>query len=321
MEKNLANAPDYVCEITDELGASRVGLINLINYRCYPDKIAPHENFNPQLSQLYASQFLNLGELINPIVLFYRGDNKLSSCIRDIILNKPQWKEISNNNIYKIWVVPPRLKYFLFEHINSLSMLYVADGHHRIQALKVLNEKLREDSNGFYMSFLLHESQIDIQNYDRYYYIETDALRYLCNKLSLLVLLKQDDFSCREKPQPRICFLINGKWYYGFVKNKSINLLTLTTFLDEIVSGLSKKGKVLKEDTVFQKDIPSKEKYYKQNNFNFMVIFPRIKANEIEECKKLALLFPKNSTCIFPKFPDRLFVSNLKNRKIRVNLC
>lgn len=320
LENNLATPPEYVCEVTDKQGRSRVGLITLLNYRYYPDKIAPHENFNPELSNLYESQFCDFGELVNPIILFYRGIDRLCSFIENINENEPLYTDTKNESVYKVWKLSHEIKHSLCEHMNSISAFYVADGHHRIQALRALNEKLRQDPSSFYMSFLLHESQIDMQNNDRYYYVTPEALDELCNKLSLLIKLREEDHSCSKMSQSHISCLIHGKWHRGFVENKSVNLLTLSTFVEDIVLDLKKQGKIIKDETACLKDIPAKEKYYKQHNFNFMIVYPRITANEIEDCKKFALVFPKNSTCISPKLPNRLFVYDLNDRKIKVSI-
>lgn len=320
LESDLAMAPEYVCEVTDKQGKKRLGLISFLNYRYYFDKIIPHENFNPELSSLYESQFCDFGELVNPIVLFYRGIDQLYHYIENIKENEPLCTDTKNENVYKVWELSHELKHSLSERMNSISAFYVADGHHRIQALRALNEKLGRESSRFYMSFLLHESQIDIQNNDRYYYVTHEAVDEFCERLSLIVKLKEKDHSYLEMSQPHISCLILGKWYNGFIKSKSLSLLTLSTFVEEIVLDLKRQGKIIKDETACLKDIPAKEKYYRQHNFNFMIIYPGITANEIEDCKKLALVFPKNSTCISPKLPNRLFVSSLNDSKIKVNI-
>ena len=201
---------------------------------------------------------------------------------------------------------------FIQDIFSKMDCLYIADGHHRTESATKLHEETGK--NPFFMSYLIAESSLKINEYNR---VIKDLNGY--SKKEFLQLLKQH-FSVENQqqtlytPQEKFTFgmYLDGNFYklqlkenkidksdilqsldtqilYNFVLNPILGIGDLRT--DQRIEYLSGKQAV----TELKKKVDDEE-------FEVAFLMYKTDISEIKKIADLGLIMPPKSTYIEPKF-------------------
>jgi len=173
----------------------QTGFLAVANIRDFIDnKIKGHELTYESRLKERADQMLNIETQIGPIYVSYIDENGLENLINDLTKSSPDYDfESFDKSHHTLWCIQnPEQINQLSRSINSISSLYIADGHHRIGAMKKISE-INESFN-YFMIAAFPKSQSKIFDYNR-------VIKDL-NGLSVSEFIKkiEDFFYCKKQP-------------------------------------------------------------------------------------------------------------------------
>ena len=128
-------------------------------------------------SQERANQMLNIETQIGPIYVSYKDNNELDNFIFNLTMATPEYQFFAfDKTQHTLWCVEKNLDIEKLTSLaNKLDYLYIADGHHRIEAIKKMYEiKSSKNKNhtgfegyNFFMISAFPKSQSKIYDYNR----------------------------------------------------------------------------------------------------------------------------------------------------------
>ncbi len=137
---------------------TQTGFLSLANIEDFTNqKIKAHEKIYENRMRERAEQMLNIKSQIGPIYVFFEKNIEISKLLNSIIKQTPDYDfESFDNSIHKLWCVSNE------KFINNLSSLfsknisnfYIADGHHRMGAMKLIGE-LKYNKNIYQENFMI----------------------------------------------------------------------------------------------------------------------------------------------------------------------
>jgi len=181
----------YQIKFQDHL---QTGFLAVASIRDFIDnKIKGHELTYESRLKERADQMLNIETQIGPIYVSYIDENDLDNLINDLTKSSPDYDfESFDKSHHTLWCIQnPEQINQLSRSINSISSLYIADGHHRIGAMKKISE-INESFN-YFMIAAFPKSQSKIFDYNR-------VIKDL-NGLSVSEFIKKIEnfFSCKKQ--------------------------------------------------------------------------------------------------------------------------
>ncbi len=125
-------------------GHSQTGFLSLANIDDFTnEKIKAHEKIYENRMRERAEQMLNIKTQIGPIYVIYQENKNISNLLNSIVNKKPDYDfESFDQSIHKLWCISN--KEFILElssfFSNQIDNFYIADGHHRMGAMKLISE-------------------------------------------------------------------------------------------------------------------------------------------------------------------------------------
>ena len=211
----------------------QTGFLAVANIRDFIDnKIKGHELTYESRLKERADQMLNIETQIGPIYVSYIDENGLDNLINDLTKSSPDYDfESFDKSHHTLWCIQnPEQINQLSRSINSISSLYIADGHHRIGAMKKISE-INESFN-YFMIAAFPKSQSKIFDYNR-------VIKDL-NGLSVSEFIKKIEnfFSCKKQSTSFKPKMIKEFGMYHHKQWYSINFKKNELLDDNILSNL-----------------------------------------------------------------------------------
>ena len=211
----------------------QTGFLAVANIRDFIDnKIKGHELTYESRLKERADQMLNIETQIGPIYVSYIDENGLDNLINDLTKSSPDYDfESFDKSHHTLWCIQnPEQINQLSRSINSISSLYIADGHHRIGAMKKISE-INESFN-YFMIAAFPKSQSKIFDYNR-------VIKDL-NGLSVSEFIKKIEnfFSCKKQSTSFRPKMIKEFGMYHRKQLYSINFKKKELLDDNILSNL-----------------------------------------------------------------------------------
>ena len=125
-------------------GHTQLGFLSLSKISDFVDeKIKAHEKIYETRMRERAEQMLNIKTQIGPIYVVYKKNKKIKDLLSSIISNIPDYDfESFDKSIHKLWCISdkPFIEKLSSIFINEVDNFYIADGHHRMGAMKIIGE-------------------------------------------------------------------------------------------------------------------------------------------------------------------------------------
>jgi len=132
----------YIYKISTE-NHSQVGVIGTAKLSAYDNlHIRGHEEIYMERSQKRFDQINNLNAQVGPIYVVHPDDTKLAELINEHTALKPIYSFDSLDKCHhELWIVNKESAVLKISEIfNTINRIYIADGHHRIEALSKFAE-------------------------------------------------------------------------------------------------------------------------------------------------------------------------------------
>ena len=132
----------YIYKISKE-NFKQVGIVGIAKLTAYDNlHIRGHEEIFFERSQKRMKQMDNLNAQIGPIYAVYPDNKKLNDIVEKELINSPlcSFKGM-DGYMHEMWVIEEKNKVEkICDSFNSINRIYIADGHHRMDALLKLSK-------------------------------------------------------------------------------------------------------------------------------------------------------------------------------------
>ncbi len=221
----------YIYRITGE-NCEQTGIVGTAKLSAYDNMhIRGHEEIFFERAQKRLKQMDNLNAQIGPIYAIYPDNEELNKLVKKETLVKPIYSfEAIDGCKHEMWAVTEKEKIKKISDLfNSINRIYIADGHHRMEALSKLSDFKKhqnpnhtgEEAYNFFMLSIFPKSQARILDYNRlikdlYGYSTKDFIKQV---KKIFNLEKHNSPFKPQKPQSFGMYL-GKEWYSLELKEK-----------------------------------------------------------------------------------------------------
>jgi len=227
-DKNLSF---YFYRISKE-NFKQVGIVGTAKLTAYDNlHIRGHEEIFFERSQTRMKQMDNLNAQIGPIYAVYPDNKLLNDLVEKELVNSPIYSfEGMDGNKHEMWIVNDKKKVLKISDLfNSINRIYIADGHHRMDALLKLSKFKQhqnpnhagEEAYNFFMIAIFPKSQARILDYNRlikdlYGYSPKNFIKEIKKKFKV----EKQSSSFKPKKSQIFGMYLEKQWYSLELKEK-----------------------------------------------------------------------------------------------------
>ena len=227
-DKNLSF---YFYRISKE-NFKQVGIVGTAKLTAYDNlHIRGHEEIFFERSQRRMKQMDNLNAQIGPIYAVYPDNKLLNNLVEKELVSSPIYSfEGMDGCKHEMWVIDEKNKIEkICDLFNTINRIYIADGHHRMDALLKLSKfKQHQNSNhtgeeayNFFMIAIFPTSQARILDYNRlikdlYGYSPKDFIKEIKKKFKV----EKQNSSFKPKKSQIFGMYLEKQWYSLELKEK-----------------------------------------------------------------------------------------------------
>ena len=218
----------------------QVGIIGAAKLSAYDNlHIRGHEEIYLERSQKRLGQMDNLNAQVGPIYVIHPDNAELNEIIKKEIISKPTYSfEALDQCKHEMWVVNEENKILkICDLFNTINRVYIADGHHRIEALSKFSEYRKhqnpnhtgKEPYNYFMAAIFPKSQARILDYNRlikdlYGYSPGDFIKQIKKNFSV----QKQDSSYKPKETRSFGMYLDKNWYsIKLKKNPEKNLFRI----------------------------------------------------------------------------------------------
>ena len=229
----------YIYKISTN-GHTQVGIVGVAKLSAYDNlHIRGHEEIFLERAQKRLEQIDNLNTQIGPIYVTHPDNAELNEIIKKEIISKPIYSfEALDRCKHEMWVVNEESKILkICDLFNKINRIYIADGHHRIEALSKFAEfKKHQNPNhtgkepyNYFMVAIFPKSQARILDYNRlikdlYGYSPADLIKQIKKNF----IVEKQDSSYKPKEARSFGMYLDKNWYsIKLKKNPEKNLFRI----------------------------------------------------------------------------------------------
>jgi len=193
-----------------------LALANINDFLCH--KIKGHESTQAKRMNERANQMTNIETQIGPIYTSYPDDNKINELLESFTSLVPDYDfESFDHSHHKLWCIsnPKDIK-MISKQLKSINSLYIADGHHRMEAMNIISQNYKKQKNNCdsFMIAAFPAEQTKIYDYNRVIkdlngLSEGDFLDKLKENFKVTI----SDSSFKPKSKRQFGMYHHGKWY------------------------------------------------------------------------------------------------------------
>jgi len=229
MKKNSILTKDsknsfYIYKISTK-DHEQVGIVGIAKLSAYDNlHIRGHEEIYLERAQKRLKQMDNLNAQVGPIYVIHPDNAELTELIKKEIFSKPIYSfEALDHCKHEMWIINEESKVLkICDLFNTINRIYIADGHHRIEALSKFAEiKKHQNPNhtgkepyNYFMVAIFPKSQARILDYNRlikdlYCYSPDDFIKQIKKNFTV----KKQDTSYKPKEARSFGMYLDKNWY------------------------------------------------------------------------------------------------------------
>ena len=203
----------------------QVGIVGKAKLSAYDNlHIRGHEEIFLERAQKRLKQMDNLNAQIGPIYAVCPDNEKLNDLIKKEMINPPIYSFSAIDRCkHEMWIIDEqnRVKE-ISDLFNSINRIYIADGHHRMEALLKLSQFRQhqnpnhtgEEAYNFFMIAVFPKSQARILDYNRiikdlYGYSKNDFIQEIKKKFNV----EKQDLPFKPKKPKTFGMYLEKQWY------------------------------------------------------------------------------------------------------------
>ena len=244
MKKNSILTKDsknsfYIYKISTK-DHEQVGIVGTAKLSAYDNlHIRGHEEIYLERAQKRLKQMNNLNAQVGPIYVINPDNAELTELIKKEIFSKPTYSfEALDHCKHEMWIINEESKVLkICDLFNTINRIYIADGHHRIEALlKIAEFKKHQNPNhtgkepyNYFMVAIFPKSQARILDYNRlikdlYGYSPSNFIKQIKKNFTV----QKQDTSYKPKETKSFGMYLDKNWYsIKLKKNPEKNLFRI----------------------------------------------------------------------------------------------
>jgi len=244
MKKNSILTKDsknsfYIYKISTK-DHEQVGIVGTAKLSAYDNlHIRGHEEIYLERAQKRQKEMNNLNAQVGPIYVIHPDNEELMELIKKEIFSKPTYSfEALDHCKHEMWIINEESKILkICDLFNKINRIYIADGHHRIEALSKFAEfKKHQNPNhtgkepyNYFMVAIFPKSQARILDYNRlikdlYGYSPADFVKQIKKNFTV----QKQDSSYKPKEARSFGMYLDKNWYsIKLKKNPEKNLFRI----------------------------------------------------------------------------------------------
>ena len=244
MKKNSILTKDsknsfYIYKISTK-DHEQVGIVGIAKLSAYDNlHIRGHEEIYLERAQKRLKQMDNLNAQVGPIYVIHPDNAELTELIKKEIFSKPTYSfEALDHCKHEMWIINEESKVLkICDLFNTINRIYIADGHHRIEALlKIAEFKKHQNPNhtgkepyNYFMVAIFPKSQARILDYNRlikdlYGYSPSNFIKQIKKNFTV----QKQDTSYKPKETKSFGMYLDKNWYsIKLKKNPEKNLFRI----------------------------------------------------------------------------------------------
>ena len=244
MKKNSILTKDsknsfYIYKISTK-DHEQVGIVGIAKLSAYDNlHIRGHEEIYLERAQKRLKQMDNLNAQVGPIYVINPDNAELTELIKKEIFSKPTYSfEALDHCKHEMWIINEESKVLkICDLFNTINRIYIADGHHRIEALlKIAEFKKHQNPNhtgkepyNYFMVAIFPKSQTRILDYNRlikdlYGYSPSNFIKQIKKNFTV----QKQDTSYKPKETKSFGMYLDKNWYsIKLKKNPEKNLFRI----------------------------------------------------------------------------------------------
>ena len=211
---------------------SQVGIVGTAKLSAYDNlHIRGHEEIFLERAQKRLKQMDNLNAQIGPIYVIHPDNKELDDLVKKEITLKPTCAFNAIDGCkHEMWIVSEKGKVLkICDLFNTINRIYIADGHHRMEALSKLSGFRRhqnpnhtgEEAYNYFMVAIFPQSQARLLDYNRlikdlYGYTTKDFIKEIKKKF----LIEKQKSSFKPKKPQTFGMYVDKQWYSIELKEK-----------------------------------------------------------------------------------------------------
>ncbi len=211
---------------------AQIGIVGTAKLSAYDNlHIRGHEEIFFERSQRRMKQMDNLNAQIGPIYAVYPDNKMLNDLVDKELINSPVYSfKGMDGSKHEMWVIDDEKKISKIRDLfNSINRIYIADGHHRMDALLKLSKFKQhqnpnhtgEEAYNFFMIAIFPKSQARILDYNRlikdlYGYSPKDFIKEIKKKFKV----EKQNSSFKPKKSQIFGMYLEKQWYSLELKEK-----------------------------------------------------------------------------------------------------
>tara|TARA_Y100000590_G_scaffold371747_1_gene434314 strand:- start:3283 stop:4512 length:1230 start_codon:yes stop_codon:yes gene_type:complete len=212
----------------------QIGFLAIANIEMFiKNNIKGHELTYEKRTQERADQMLNLDTQIGPIYLFYEDYSELDDLLFQHTFKESNYDFMSfDNSRHTLWCIDDSIEIDeLYNSINKLKIFYIADGHHRISAIKKIYEyksskNYKNNSINEYKHFMFSafpKSKTKIYDYNRVVRdLNSLSVKNFLDKIEKNFIYSTSSTPVKPKKNREFGMYHDNKWYLLKFKNEKI---------------------------------------------------------------------------------------------------
>ena len=244
MKKNSILTKDsknsfYIYKISTK-DHEQVGIVGIAKLSAYDNlHIRGHEEIYLERAQKRLKQMDNLNTQVGPIYVINPDNAELTELIKKEIFSKPTYSfEALDHCKHEMWIINEESKVLkICDLFNTINRIYIADGHHRIEALlKIAEFKKHQNPNhtgkepyNYFMVAIFPKSQARILDYNRlikdlYGYSPSNFIKQIKKNFTV----QKQNTSYKPKETKSFGMYLDKNWYsIKLKKNPEKNLFRI----------------------------------------------------------------------------------------------
>lgn len=140
------------------------------------DLIKKHEATLSAREEMFTRYLDIVGMNAEPVLLCHQHNTEVTDLLTELTtLERPEYEFTTTDKVtHELWVITGDAKEALLAAYKTIPATYIADGHHRsassarlFNELKAKNDPKITTNTNYFLSFIMDESQLDIQPYNR----------------------------------------------------------------------------------------------------------------------------------------------------------
>ena len=294
--------------------------------------IRGHELTYSQRTNERAEQMLNINTQIGPIYATYSDDNEIDDYLFQLTLTTPQYDFLAfDKSKHTLWCINDEFDIeTLSRLIKKIKCLYIADGHHRMAAMRIIsdNKEINKSSNSEYSYFMFAAfpaSKSKIYDYNRVIKsLNGLSFNDFLSRIKINFEINESENKIRPMSKRNFGMYFNKKWYSLRFKNENLLKESIISKLDiNIIDEFCFKPILGIKDANTDDNIrfiagshglEALEKKVDENNGSIAFsIFPT-NINDVIEVADNNLTMPPKSTWFDPKPLDGLVVYEFEKK-------